>query len=128
MTYYFSKTVRGEFDAVFQKITEALKKEGFGVLTEIDVKSTLKQKIGIDFRSYRILGSCNPSLAHKALAAEDKIGTMLPCNVIVQDLGGGDIEVAAINPLAAMEKVGNPELIEIAAEVASKLQAVVNSL
>ncbi len=128
MTYYFSKTIRGEFDAVVQKSIEALKNEGFGVLTEIDVKSTLKQKIGVDFRSYRILGACNPSLAHQALTAEDKIGTMLPCNVIVQDLGGGNIEVAAINPLAAMEKVGNRALIEIAAEVAGKLQAVVNSL
>ena len=128
MTYYFNKTVRGEFDAVVQKTTAALKNEGFGVLTEIDVKNTLKQKIGIDFRSYRILGACNPSLAHKALTAEDKIGTMLPCNVIVQELGGGDIEVAAIDPLAAMEKVGNRELIEIASEVAGKLQAAINSL
>ena len=128
MSYYFSKTVLGEFDAIIQKATAALKNEGFGVLTEIDVKSTLKQKIGVDFRSYRILGACNPSLAHKALTAEDKIGTMLPCNVIVQDLGGGHIEVAAINPLAAMEKVGNRELTEIAAEVAGRLQAVVNSL
>jgi uncharacterized protein (DUF302 family) len=128
MSYYFSKTVSGEFDAVVQKVIEALKKEGFGVLTDIDVKHTMKQKIGVEFHSYRILGACNPSLAHKALIAEDKIGTMLPCNVIVQDVGRGQIEVAAINPQAAMEKVGNRQLTDVAAEVAGKLQAVVNSL
>ncbi len=111
MAYYFSKMVDGaSFAAVVERTVAALKAEGFGVLTEIDVKATRKQKIGAEFRPYRILGACNPALAHKALSAEDKIGTMLPCNVIVQDLGGGRIEVAAINPLVAMEKVGNPAL------------------
>ena len=128
MSYYFSKTVSGEFAAVVEKTIEALKIEGFGVLTDIDVKSTMKQKIGVDFRPYRILGACNPSLAHKALTAEDKIGTMLPCNVIVQDLGRGQIEVAAINPQAAMDKVGNRQLTDVAAEVAGRLRAVVNAL
>jgi uncharacterized protein (DUF302 family) len=125
MPYYFNKTVSGSFDDVVEKVVSALKSEGFGVLTEIDVQSTLKQKIGVDFRAYRILGACNPPLAHKALAAEDKIGTMLPCNVIVQDLENGRIEIAAINPLVAMEKVGNPVLASIAAEVAGKLQSAV---
>jgi len=128
MSYYFSKTVAGSFGTVKEKLVGGLKTEGFGVLTEIDVQATLKQKIGADFRPYCILGACNPALAHKALSAEDKIGTMLPCNVIVQDLGGGRIEVAAINPLVAMEKVGNPALAAIAADVAAKLSRVVESM
>ena len=105
-----------------------MKAEEFGVLTDIDVKATLKHKTGIDFRAYRILGACNPYLAHKALTAEDKVGTMPPCNVIVQDHGNGHVEVAAINPLAAMEKAGNAALAAIATEVASKLERVVQSL
>ncbi len=128
MSYYFSKTVQGVFDTVIDKAIVALKQEGFGVLTEIDVRKTLKEKIGADFRSYCILGACNPALALKALTAEDKIGTMLPCNVIVQDLGEGRVEVAAINPLVAMEKVGNPALAAIAGDVAGKLERVVASL
>ena len=128
MSYYFSKLIDGmSFDAVVEKVIAALKAEGFGVLTEIDVAATLKQKIGVEFRPYRILGACNPALAHRALTAEDKIGTMLPCNVIVQDIGNGRVEVAAINPLAAMEGVGNPDLAAIAAEVAGKLERVVTS-
>jgi uncharacterized protein (DUF302 family) len=128
MTYYFSKTVAGKFATVIERTVAALKQEGFGVLTEIDVQATLKQKIGADFRPYRILGACNPPLALKALTAEDKIGTMLPCNVIVQDLGDGRVEIAAINPLVAMEKVGNPGLAAIAGDVAAKLERVVVSL
>jgi uncharacterized protein (DUF302 family) len=128
MSYYFNKTVQGAFDTVIDKTIAALKQEGFGVLTEIDVRKTLKDKTGADFRSYRILGACNPALALKALTAEAKIGTMLPCNVIVQDLGGGQVEVAAINPLVAMEKVGNPALAAIAGDVAGKLERVVASL
>ena len=129
MTYHFSKTVEGiTFDAAIERTVAALKVEGFGVLTEIDVKATLKQKIGVEFRPYRILGACNPALVHKALTAEDKIGTMLPCNVIVQDLENGRIEVAAINPLVVMEKVGNPTLATIASDVADKLQRVVAAL
>lgn len=128
MSYYFSKTVQGTFETVIDQAIAALKQEGFGVLTEIDVRKTLKDKIGADFRPYRILGACNPALALKALTAEDKIGTMLPCNVIVQDLGGGRVEVAAINPLVAMEKVGNAALAAIAGDVAGKLERVVATL
>ena len=105
----------------------ALKKEGFGVLTEIDVAATLKEKLGVDFRKYRILGACNPPLAHKALTAEDKIGVMLPCNVIVREVVSGQTQIAAIDPRAAMERVGNPALGAIAAEVADRLTRVVES-
>jgi uncharacterized protein (DUF302 family) len=128
MSYYFDATVSGRFDEVVQRVIAALKDQGFGVLTDIDVKETLKQKIGVQFRPYRILGACNPPLAHKALTAEDKIGTMLPCNVIVQDLGSGRVGVAAINPLVAMQKIDNTALHVIATEVATKLQAVIASL
>ena len=128
VSYYFSKTVSGSFEAVIERAVAALKVEEFGVLTEIDVRKTLKDKFGADFRPYRILGACNPALAHKALSAEDKIGTMLPCNVIVQDLGDGRIEVAAIDPLVAMENVGNPALAAVAGDVAGKLERVVASL
>ena len=114
MKYYIAKTVNGSFPATVERVIEALKAEGFGVLTEIDVKATMKKKLDLDFRDYRILGACNPPLAHQALTADDKIGTMLPCNVIVQDLGGGQIEVAAINPAISMEHVGNPTLQKIA--------------
>ncbi len=107
---------------------DALKKEGFGVFTAIDVKSTMKQKLDVEFRNYRIQGARNPPLAHRALSSEDKIGLMLPCNVIAQDLGDGRIEVAAINPLLAMESLGNPKLTAIAEEVAGRLQRVITSL
>jgi len=98
MKYYFSKTINESFEGAIEKVTEALKAEGFGILTEIDVRATLKKKLDVDFRPYKILGACNPPFAHKALLAEDKIGTMLPCNVIVQDKGNGAVEVAAIDP------------------------------
>jgi len=128
MTYYFSKTITATMDDAIERITEALKAEGFGVLTEIDIKATLKKKLGKDFRPYHILGACNPELAFQALSAEDKIGTMLPCNVIVQDAGEGRIEVAAVDPAASMQAVGNPELGEIAKAVREKLKRVIHEL
>ena len=128
MSYYFSKTINLPFDEAIIRVTEELKKEGFGVLTEIDVKATLKKKLDVDFRNYRILGACNPPFAHQALLAEDKIGTMLPCNVIVQELAPGTVEVAAIDPVASMSAVENPGLAEIGMQVRAKLQKVVESV
>ena len=128
MSYYFNTIVAGNFGDVVQKTTEALKKEGFGVLTDIDVTATLKKKLGVDFKKYRILGACNPPFAFKALQAEDKIGTMLPCNVIVQEIADGEIEVAAIDPIASMQAIKNPDLRDIADQVQSKLKKVIDSL
>ena len=128
MKYYISRIIEAGFDETVAKVVDALKQEGFGVLTEIDVSATMKQKLGVDFRKYRILGACNPPLAHKALTAEDKIGVMLPCNVIVQQAGAGKTEVAAIDPRAAMERVGNPALAELAREVAERLGRVLGAL
>jgi uncharacterized protein (DUF302 family) len=125
MSYYFSKVVALPFEEVVQKAVAALKNEGFGVLTEIDVKATLKKKLGVDFRNYLILGACNPPFAYKALQAERMIGTMLPCNIVVQETLDGQTEVAAINPLESMQAVGNENLIEIAKEVQSKLKNVI---
>jgi uncharacterized protein (DUF302 family) len=123
MSFYIAKTVRMPFAAAIEKVIAALKEEGCGVLTDIDVSSTLKTKLGIEWRPYRILGACNPRLAHRALQAEDKIGVMLPCNVILQELDDGDIEVAAIDPTASMERVGKPALSELAETVRNKLSA-----
>ena len=128
MRFYLTKTVRGGFDEVLEKVTGALKAEGFGVLTDIDVRETLKKKLGAEWRAYRILGACNPPLAHAALKAEDKIGTMLPCNVVVQDMGAGAIEVSTIDPAVAMAKVGNADLAGLAGEVRAKLEAVLGRL
>jgi uncharacterized protein (DUF302 family) len=128
MSYHFSKTLGIPFNDAVARTTEALKREGFGVLTDIDVQSTLKQKIGVDFRKYRILGACNPGLAHKALLAEDKIGTMLPCNVVVQELDDGKVEVSAIDPIASMQAVANPALAGVATEVQDKLRRVIEAL
>lgn len=128
MTYHFTKTVNLSMDAAAAKVTEALKQEGFGVLTEIDVQKTLKAKIDVDFRPYRILGACNPSFAHKALLAEDKIGTMLPCNVIVQEQSPGTVEVSAVDPVESMKAIDNPALGEIANEVRTRLQRVIAQL
>jgi len=128
MTYHFSKTLRMPFDAAITQITEALKREGFGILTEIDVQQTLKKKLDIDFRPYRILGACNPSLAHQALQAEDKIGTMLPCNVVVQELRSGMVEVSAVDPVASMTAIENPKLGAVAKTVQAKLRKVIDSL
>lgn len=128
MKYYHTTTMQNSsFDEVIEKVTEALKKEGFGVLTEIDVQSTLKKKLDEDFRPYRILGACNPPFAHKALLAEDKIGAMLPCNVIVQQRDN-EIEVAAVDPVASMQAVENDKLEGIAKEIRSKLRSVIESL
>jgi uncharacterized protein (DUF302 family) len=127
MTYYFSKTLDAPFDEAVEKTIAALKQHGFGVLTRIDVKNTLKEKIGAEFRPYVILGACNPQMAHQALQAEDKIGTMLPCNVIVQELGGKS-EVAAVDPVASMQAIENPALTTIATKVREELKAVVQSL
>lgn len=128
MAYHFSKTVTGDFDGVVDKVKEALAARGFGVLTTIDVKETLKKKIGADFRPYLILGACNPNFAHQALQAEDKIGTMLPCNVIVQQHDDGRIEVSSVDPVASMSAVKNPKLGDIATQVQSMLRETVESL
>ena len=128
MSYYYNKTVNGTFDNVIDKVTDLLSKEGFGILSEIDIQQTFKKKLNVDFKKYKILGACNPPFAYKALVAEDKIGTMLPCNVIVQELGENKIEVAAINPLVSMQSVKNTELNEVAEKVSEKLKAVINNL
>lgn len=128
MKYYFNKTIKGTFEEVIEKVTEGLKEEGFGILTEIDVTATLRKKLDVDFKKYRILGACNPPYAHKALLAEDKIGTMLPCNVIVQEIEEGLIEIAAVNPMASMQAVNNKQLMEIADEITAKLKNVIEKL
>ena len=127
MQYYFNKIVEMTFEETIDKVTEELKREGFGVLTEIDVKAALKKKIDVDFRKYRILGACNPSYAYKALLAEDKIGTMLPCNIIVQEKEDGRVEVAAIDPIASMQAVENESLGGIALEIQSKLKKAIEN-
>lgn len=128
MKYYFNKTLHEDFNKVIERVTEELKNEGFGILTEIDVKETLKKKLDVDFKRYKILGACNPPYAHKALVAEDKIGAMLPCNVIVQEISKGTVEVAAVNPMASMQAVGNLILAEIANEITAKLENVIEKL
>lgn len=128
MQYYFSKTITDSFENAIQKVTEALKEEGFGILTEIDLKATLKKKLDVDFYNYTILGACNPPFAYKALLAEDKIGTMLPCNVIVQEKVAGQIEVSAVDPAASMQAVENKELAEIATEIRDRLKKVIKHL
>ncbi|MBL1232490.1 MAG: DUF302 domain-containing protein [Vicingaceae bacterium] len=129
MKYYYSKTLTTKsFDDAVTKVEEELKKEGFGVLTEIDIQATLKKKLDVDFRKYKILGACNPSFAHMALQAEDKIGVMLPCNVIVEEHEGGQVEVAAVNPMASMQAVENSSLNAIAKEVQAKLKNVIDNL
>ena len=128
MKYYFNKTIKGTFEEVIGKVTQGLKDEGFGILTEIDVTATLKEKLDIDYKKYRILGACNPPYAHKALEAEDKIGTMLPCNVIVQEIEKGNIEVAAVNPMASMQAVENKKLNKVAEEITDKLEQIIKKL
>jgi uncharacterized protein (DUF302 family) len=128
MAYYFSKTLPVGFDEAVRRTTEALKQQGFGIITEIDVKETFKKKLGIDFRNYRILGACNPTLAHEALNLEDKIGTMLPCNVVVQDATDGATEIAAIDPIASMLAIENPLLKQAAERVRERLEKVIASL
>jgi len=128
MSYYFACKLSLPFDEAIPVVKHALEAEGFGVLSEIDVSATLKKKIGVDFRPYRILGACNPGLAYQALVREDKIGTMLPCNVVVQDAGQGHVEIAAIDPIASMQAVHNPALGEVAGQVQIKLAAVIERL
>jgi uncharacterized protein (DUF302 family) len=128
MSYYFNTRKRDSFDAVVAETILALKAEGFGIISEIDVQKTLREKIGVAFRKYKILGACNPTLAHKALQLEDKIGTMLPCNVVVQELDDGVVEVAAIDPVASMMAVDNASLKRAAAEVAQQLKRAIGNL
>lgn len=128
MTYHFSKTLDVSFDDAVDKAMKALQAEGFGVLTEIDVKATLKKKLDVDFRPYRILGACNPNLAYQALQLENKIGTMLPCNVLVQQTEDGKVEVSAVDPIASMQAIDNPQLRGVAEMVQKKLKSVIASL
>lgn len=128
MSYYINREIDGSFDDIVTKVREALAKEGFGILTEIDVKATFREKLDVDFQNYIILGACNPPFAYKALTAEDKIGLLLPCNVIVQDKPDGKIEIAAIDPVVSMVAVKNDEIQPIAEEIRGKLQLVIDSL
>ena len=128
MSYYFATTLSLPFEEAVQRVTETLKHEGFGIITEIDVKDTLKKKINVDFRDYRILGACNPALAHEALQLEDKVGTMLPCNVVVQEISPGKTEVAAIDPVSSMMAIDNPRLKQAAEKVQGKLRRVIEAL
>ena len=128
MNYYFSKTIEAEFDKATELVIEALKAEGFGILTEINTQQVFKEKLNIDFKKYKILGACNPAIAYRALQHEDKIGTMLPCNVIVQEISKNKTEIAAINPVASMLAVKNENITAIANEVKEKLERVISSL
>jgi uncharacterized protein (DUF302 family) len=128
MKYYINKTITANFDQAIELVTEALKKEGFGILSEIDIQQTLKVKLDVDFRKYKILGACNPPNAYKALQLEDKIGTMLPCNVILQETGENQVEVSAIDPAASMMAVENKQIAGIAGEIKTKLERVIASL
>ncbi len=128
MEYFTSQKVDLSYDQAIEKVTDLLKEEGFGVLTEIDVKDTLKKKLDVDFKKYKILGACNPQFAHQALQAEDKIGVMLPCNVIVEENEDGTVEVSAVNPVASMQAVTNDGLQPIADEVRKRLEKVISNL
>jgi len=128
MKYYFERTFNSDFNTVVQRTKESLTAQGFGVLTEIDIREKLKEKLDVDFRKYLILGACNPAYAHKALLQEDKIGTMLPCNVIIHEIDNNQIEVAAIDPIASMMAIENPNLHNIAIEIQTKLKTVINSI
>ena len=128
MEYYFSKTLNAPFDEAVQLVTESQKTEGFGIISEINIHEKLKEKLGVDFKKYRILGACNPGYAYKALQMEDKIGTMLPCNVVVIDQGNGTTEVSAVNPVASMMAIQNNDLETIALEITEKLKRVIVSL
>lgn len=127
-TYYYSKLVNESPEAAESRVREELEKEGFGVLTEIDVKATLKKKLDVDFRPYKILGACNPPAAHRALQAEDKIGTMLPCNVILQETDDGQTEIAAVDPVASMQSVDNEALQSVAEEIRQRLRTVIDNV
>ncbi len=128
MAYYNSKQVNYKFEDAINKVTEELKKEGFGVLTEIDVKETLKKKLDVDFRKYKILGACNPPFAYKALQEEDNLGVLLPCNVVVQEKENGNIFISIVNPMESMQNVNNNSLEEVASQISAKLMSVLNNL
>jgi uncharacterized protein (DUF302 family) len=128
VSYYFNRTLNTSFDEAVARVVTELKNQGFGVLTEIDVSEALKKKLDVDFKKYRILGACNPPFAYKALQLEDKIGTMLPCNVIVQEISAGVVEVAAIDPIASMQAIDNPKLRSVAEQVQSMLKKVIAAL
>ena len=128
MSYYLSKTVTDDFDTAISSVTEELKKEGFGILTEIDIKETLKKKLDVDFRKYKILGVCNPHFAHQALLSEAMIGTMLPCNVIVQEGKNSTVNISIVDPVASMMAVKNDKLGDLATEVREKLQRVIDNV
>ena len=128
MSYYFNTTLTCDFETAIQKVTNALKQVGFGIVTEMDLQTIFKKKLNKDFRPYRILGACNPNFAFQALAKEDKVGTMLPCNIIVQELENGQIEVAAVNPKASMKAIQNKELATFAEEVEVMLKSVIEGL
>lgn len=128
MAYYISKTVNKPFDAVVADVTARLKEQGFGLLTDIDVQTTLKSKIGADIAKYRILGACNPRFAHEALKIEDRLGVLLPCNVIVRETADRQVEVASVDPVAAMERTGNPALKSTAEEVRRLLAIAVSQV
>jgi uncharacterized protein (DUF302 family) len=129
MSYYFNKVLKNKsFEGAIEAVTTELKKEGFGVLTEIDVKDTLKKKINVDFKKYKILGACNPHFAYKALSSEDKIGVFLPCNVVVEEHENGSVEVTAVDPVASMVAVKNASLTALASDVQQKLKRVISNL
>ncbi|CAN5369358.1 DUF302 domain-containing protein [soil metagenome] len=128
MNYHFSKTTDYDFETAIEKVTSELKKEGFGILTSIDLKETLKQKLNVEFKKYRILGACNPQFAYLALQAEDKIGTMLPCNVVVQEHENGKVEISAVDPVASMNAIKNDALGKVAEEIREKLKRVIENL
>jgi len=128
MSYYIAKTVDYNFNKVVEKVTSELKKEGFGVISEINIQDKLKEKLGVDFKKYLILGACNPPFAYEALQKEDKIGTMLPCNVIIQEHSKNQVEVAAIDPVASMQAVNNPLLADMGKKIKSKLQKVIDAI
>ena len=128
MDYYFHTILNSSFDEAITRVTEELKKEGFGILSEIDVRQALKKKLNVDFKKYKILGACNPPYAYQALQIEEKIGTMLPCNVIVFENDQGQVEVAAIDPIASMQAIKNSQLHEVAVQIQAKLKKVIDSL
>jgi len=128
LSYHFTKKLNISYDEAIGKVKDELKKEGFGILTEIDVKETLKKKLNVDFPKYKILGACNPSFAYGALQVENKIGTMLPCNVIVQEISPTKVEVSAVDPVASMKAIENPKLLEIAEKVQNKLKKIIDRI
>ncbi|HEB62791.1 MAG TPA: DUF302 domain-containing protein [Bacteroidetes bacterium] len=128
MNYYFDKTINHDFEESIEKVTDVLKQEGFGILARIDMHKTLKEKINIDFRKYTILEACNPPFAYRSLQAEENIGIMLPCNIVIQEVGENKVKVSMVNPVVAMQNVKNPKMDDIASEIKQKLQKAINSL